>query len=508
MDAVKAQLPKIEFKHFVGTESKMAAVNVFQNIEDVNQNKITFTLAPTDVAFANTLRRLIVTGVKVVGFRADMNEDGSTTDVQITKNSTPMTNEMLADRIGLLPMTVSNPMAWNPKKYKFVLDVTNTDSRPRDVLASDIQVFRVNEDGKETLVPKNRFFVPDPITRETALIAVLKGKQPGQDPETIQLTAKATAGVGREHARFIPTSQCAYKYTINTDERVQAEKFEQWALNNKKISDKKELEENAEIRKRLLKEFNTMEVDRCYLEKDGVPYSFDFQVESVGTIPVREIVKAGLDAGVRLCVPFTNLNLQARKDEDEAARKARDANFPRITPAPNMVAGFDFTFQRQDHTLGNLLQSYMELYMMDIPDARLTYVGYYIPHPLRDEMILRVGVTTNEERDARDLVSDAARGCMNLFQTWSDQWTRASGASGFAASPEVEEEEASSESPNESASASNASSNSASNSNSSSSNSSSGNNASSVVLSSNTSSSEPTPPPTKTKKATATKSKK
>ncbi len=416
------------------------SVNVFQNIENVNDNKITFTLAPTDVAFANTLRRLIVTGVRVIGFRADMTEDGSTTDVTILKNSTPMTNEMLADRIGLLPVTVANPMAWNSKKYKFVLDVTNTDSRPRDVLASDIQVFRVNEDGKESLVPNDRFFVPDPITRETALIAVLKGKQPGQDPETIHLTAKATPGVGRDHARFIPTSQCAYKYTVNTDERVQAEKFEQWALNNKKIADKKELEENPEVRKRLRNEFNTMEVDRCYLEKNGVPYSFDFQVESIGTIPVREIVKAGLDAGVRLCRPFTNLNLQARKDEDELDRKLRDANFPRITPASNLLAGFDFTFQRQDHTLGNLLQSYMELYMMDAPDSRLTYVGYYIPHPLRDEMILRVGVTTNEQRDARDLVSEAARGCMNLFQRWSDQWSSASGATGFDGSAEPEEE--------------------------------------------------------------------
>ena len=491
------------------------SVNVFQNIEDVNDTKIKFTLSPTDVAFANTLRRLIVTGVRVIGFRADMTEDGSTTDVTITKNSTPMTNEMLADRIGLLPITVANPMTWNSKKYKFVLDVTNTDARPRDVLASDIQIFRINEDGKESLVPNNRFFVPDPITRETALIAVLKGKQPGQDPETIQLTAKATPGVGREHARFIPTSQCAYKYTVNEDERVQNEKFEQWALNNKKISDKKELEEKPEVRKRLRKEFNTMEVDRCYLEKNGVPYSFDFQVESIGTIPVREIVKAGLDAGVRLCRPFTNLNLQARKDEDEADRKARDANFPRITPASNLLAGFDFTFQRQDHTLGNLLQSYMELYMMDAPDSRLNYVGYYIPHPLRDEMILRVGVTTNEQRDARDLVSEAARGCMKLFQTWSDQWSSASGATGFEGVAEPEEE--SPEESNESGPGNNGSgSNSSSESNSGpGSNSGSGSNKgaefnlnSSSNGSSNNSSSESTPPPKKTARTTTTKSKK
>lgn len=417
----------------------MASKSVFQNIQPVAKDKLTFTLSKTDVAFANTLRRLIMTGVRTVAFRADMTEDGRTTDVVIVKNSTPMTNEMLADRIGLLPVTVKDPASWNSKNYKFVLKVTNDSTLPRDVFASDIEVFKLDENGKETKVPNTTFFVPDRVTQETALLAVLKGKRPGQDPETIELTARATVGTGREHARFIPTSQCAYKYTINPDERVQNEKFETWAINNKKIADKEELKDSS-IRSKLRKEYDTLELERCYLEENGVPYSFDFQVESIGTMPVHHIVKAGLDAGIRLCMPFTNLNLMPTTKEDEAQRKARDANFPRILPAANRLTGYDFIFQRQDHTLGNLLQSYMELYMMDTPGSLLTYVGYYIPHPLRDEMVLRVGVASNDQKDARAIVSEAAQGCMNLFRSWSDQWARATGIAQTVESEPSEEE--------------------------------------------------------------------
>ena len=78
--------------------------NVFQRIEQKDRYTVTFTLSPTDVGYANALRRIILTGVESVAFRSDINDLGKTTDVNITKNSTPMTNEMLADRIGLLPI--------------------------------------------------------------------------------------------------------------------------------------------------------------------------------------------------------------------------------------------------------------------------------------------------------------------------------------------------------------------------------------------------------------------
>ncbi len=391
----------------------MAEVNVFQEVKKVGRDAISFRMAPADVAFANTLRRLILTGVETVAFRSDMNELGKTSDVQVIRNTTPMTNEMLADRIGLLPISVKNPMDWDPDAYTFKLSVTNETPDPRDVVAADIQVFQKGKDGEEILVPNNTFFHPDPITGDTALIAVLKGKRTGQPPEAIELVAKASMGKGREHTRFNPVSQCSYRYTLDTDERRLAELFEKWMIRAKKIPDPKSLEEAQ--KKDLQAEYNTMEIDRCYLMDDkGEPNSFDFTVETVGTLEPHYIVKRALDVTSGMLARYTSVDTQALPQD------------LRVTPAANRLEGFDFTFQNQDHTLGNLLQSYIDLFMMD--GSKVTYVGYNVPHPLRDEMVLRLGIAGGQEADARKVLAEAARGCAQLFRGFSEGWQRAIGA--------------------------------------------------------------------------------
>jgi DNA-directed RNA polymerase subunit L len=399
----------------------MAEVNVFQEVKKVGRDAIRFRMAPTDVTFANTLRRCILTAVETVAFRSDMNELGKTTDVQIIRNTTPMTNEMLADRIGLLPITVENPLDWDPNSYIFKLSVTNDSADSLDVVAADIQVFKKGKDGEEVLVPNNQFFHPDPVTGDTALIAVLKGKRTGQPPEAIELVAKASMGKGREHSRFNPVSQCSYRYSLDTDERRLGELFEKWVIQAKKIPDPKGLEEAQ--KKELKAEYNTMEIDRCYLMDDkGEPNSFDFTVETIGTLDPYSIVKRGCDAIGLLCVRYVNLDTQSLPQD------------VRVTPAANRLEGYDFTFQGHDHTLGNLLQSYIDLFLMD--GSKVTYVGYNIPHPLRDEMVLRIGIAGGQEIDARKVLAEAARGCVALSKGFAESWQRAIGAP-VAAKPAV-----------------------------------------------------------------------
>jgi DNA-directed RNA polymerase alpha subunit len=69
-----------------------------------------------------------------------MLEDGSTSDVKVFKNTTPMSNEMLAHRIGLIPVH-ANPSTWDPEKYVFKCDVKNNSLDFLDVKVSDIDVF-------------------------------------------------------------------------------------------------------------------------------------------------------------------------------------------------------------------------------------------------------------------------------------------------------------------------------------------------------------------------------
>ena len=108
-----------------------------------NTQLLTFTLQNTTVSYANTLRRLVLTGVESVAFRSDMNDMGTSTDVSIIKNSTSMTNEMLADRIGLLPIRWNSAKHGAPEDYLFKLNVKNTTDRLLDVTSSDITAVRL-----------------------------------------------------------------------------------------------------------------------------------------------------------------------------------------------------------------------------------------------------------------------------------------------------------------------------------------------------------------------------
>jgi DNA-directed RNA polymerase alpha subunit len=97
-------------------------MSVFQDFEIVDSKTLKFRLSPASVTYANSIRRAVQTEVSLLGFRADMKEDGSTSDVVVHKNSTPMSNEMLADRVGLLPIAMQGA-SWEKESVLFKLHV-------------------------------------------------------------------------------------------------------------------------------------------------------------------------------------------------------------------------------------------------------------------------------------------------------------------------------------------------------------------------------------------------
>lgn len=406
----------------------------FENLKEVDSRTMTFTLTPIHVTYANTLRRLILTGVETVAFRADMTSTGSTTDVVVNRNDTPMTNEMLADRIGLLPINIKDPRNWNPEKYVFKLEVSSDKDNIKYVKSGDFKVIEKVSDGfprhpeeggseeekkevlnQEKIVPTEQFFPRNPLTGDTCLIATL---QPGfqSTEQVIEIIAKATKGTGREHARFSPVSQCSYEYTQDNDPDRIEEMFNQWLVVSKKISG--QLDKNSDRYAALRREFNTMQIKRCYkMNEKGEPDSFDFTVETVGVLPVHYIVENACEVGENMCSKYVNL---AKGDVPKEIS---------ISPSDARIVGYDFLIRGHDHTLGNLLQTWLvEHHIEGTAEPKITYAGYKVPHPLRDEMVLRIGVEDGEEATARLAFAAAARGCVEMFQQLRNAWRSSTGA--------------------------------------------------------------------------------
>ena len=392
---------------------------VFTNIKRLDKKTLTFQLSPTRVTYANVLRRAIQTEVSVLAFRADMGDAGDTADVKVFKNSTPMSNEMLADRIGLLPIAMpEGQQGWEKESVLFRLKVTNETEEVRTVTAADFECLELREGDTERIrVPNTKFFHPDPITGDTCILAVLKPMVDGQQPEEIHLETFASLGKGREHTRFNPTSQCSYGYTRDEDTVRIKELWITWLREQKKV-DPADLAKDDKRREMLEREFRSLEIYRCFKQDvDGEPFSYDFTIETLGTMDVQTIVYQALLAISQLAEKYASLD------------RGDLPNNVEIRPADAQMKGFDFWFRGEEHTLGNLLQTWIDdEKVVPINTGGVFFAGYKVPHPLREEMLLRIGVDNEDEQVARLAIAESAQGCSEMFRTWAQDWMSAIGA--------------------------------------------------------------------------------
>jgi DNA-directed RNA polymerase subunit L len=395
----------------------------------------TFRLENTDVTIANTLRRAFETLTPSIGFRT---EPFDSSDVEIVTNTGPLVNDMLAHRVGMIPVR-ADPLTFDPDTYSFVLDVENAGTEDLPVHASDFKVFKKDPDSGESVqVSTEEFFPPDPITGDTNLITLLRPQwNPTAPKERLFLKAKASLSTGAENMRYSPVAQASYFYTLDHDETKIAEVKEAWLLNNKKTRMMASLPDEAAIveakkaryqiweemdepkKASLDAEFKTMEIQRCYVKDErGDPSSYSFTVESVGVQPVGLIVKMGIAACESLVTKYVDVDHQLPPN---VRVQQGDSRFPTI----------DIIFQNESHTLGNLLETHICKYFVEDEGAeiKLNYVGYSIPHPLKPEMVLRLGPSNVEDLDsqiqtARAVLARACRDLKEFFRALQLQWVQ------------------------------------------------------------------------------------
>jgi DNA-directed RNA polymerase subunit L len=238
----------------------------------------------------------------------------------------------------------------------------------------------------------------------------MPGKRSATVP-TLKVEMRVSVGTGREHARFIPTCQASYGNTLDESTEKRNAYFEKWLITHKNV-EPESLKQDETRRNELDREFKTMQIQRIFkVDEKGEPNSFDFQIESIGTMQPRAIVERALLGLVKMCDLYAGL--------DTGDLPATIA----VSHSSGLITAFDFIIQSQDHTFGNMIQTWLVDNHVDGEDSpRITFAGYKIPHPLKDEMLLRIGVEDGNELTARTAIAMAAKGCKAMFNEWLQLW--------------------------------------------------------------------------------------
>ena len=156
-------------------------------VKSQSDNEMVFIVRDAEVPFMNAIRRCAMVNVPKIAIE----------DVNIIKNDSVMFNEVLAHRLGLTPL-VSD------------LDALEGLSLPEDDDWDEFTngiMFSLVEQGPKVVYSKDLISSDSKIKPVYDTIPLVKLKE----DEEINIQASAKVGYGKNHAKWIPTTVCAYK---------------------------------------------------------------------------------------------------------------------------------------------------------------------------------------------------------------------------------------------------------------------------------------------------------
>ena len=338
----------------------------FSNYDKSEPETLKFDVSNCSSSFVNAIRRTIITGVETISFNTD---DYENSDLKIIENTTSLHNEFILHRMGLIPIYNDNVSTYNPDNYKFTLKKENNTQNIIDVTTNDIEVLNLETNTKEDT---EKFFPRNEITKDHILIVKLK-PNPNGEGQKIHMEGKSSKGVGSTHIRFSPVSNVLF---INKQdpEKVDAG-FNEYI---KQLQESNNVTFNEGELKKLARRFQIEKAERLYyVDENNDPNVFEFTIESCGVLKPHRILIESLST--------LEGKLKNMISELENAFSGKPSSI-KIKDSECVMKSFDIIIENESHTLGNLVQSYINknYKQEDI------FVGYMNPHPLKNEIFFRI----------------------------------------------------------------------------------------------------------------------
>ena len=253
-------------------------------LKSQSDNEMVFIVRDAEVPFMNAIRRVAMVNVPKIAIE----------DVNIIRNDSAMFNEVLAHRLGLTPL-VSD------------LDALEGLSLPEDDDWGEYTngiMFHLNEVGPKVVYSKDLISSDSKIKPVYDTIPLVKLK----DGEELNIEAVAKVGYGKEHAKWMPTTVCAYKQypeiTFNDDVEIDydcAQACPRGILKSDRRSKKIKIVEEHENSPLIGVENCAMckscvrASDNGYINVGFKPNDFIFRIETDGAMPPKEVLLKACD---------------------------------------------------------------------------------------------------------------------------------------------------------------------------------------------------------------------
>ena len=306
-------------------------------------DRIIIHIQGIDLSVINSLRRVLISDIPVLGVIGEGNE----VSVSITENETKFSNEFISHRIGLIPLHLSmaDIEKYSENGLTMKIDIKNKQASKQTMTVTTEHIDLYNGENKLSDNERNKILPPfvhnnDKYNSNTIYLDYKK---------RLALTAHTFIKTGIYHANFTAVSGPSVYFDFD---------------NNDTSKDPIEREMSY------------------YKNKDGSPKTIKLGFEIINGYTFREII----DKAISVLIEKLN-NLV-----DAVTKNDRDVLiYSAIMNETSML----FMFKGETHTTGNIIQSYFhKKYVLDQKNKlsngkKCLYAGYNVPDPVYDVMEFR-----------------------------------------------------------------------------------------------------------------------
>jgi DNA-directed RNA polymerase alpha subunit len=369
------------------SESKLELPRI-KDIRQETDEILYFTVDNCNVSIINGLRRTILSDIPVVCIKTEPhNEIQSTLESTIIyKNTTSLTNEIIKQRLGCIPVHIKKPN--NIENLVVELDMTNKTDELLYVTTGD---FKIKENATNQYLTDSqvrKIFPPNKITNDYILFNRLKPKiSKTLDGESLIFKAKLHKSTSKINSQCNVCSTIGYENTVDN-----VKGNEEWLKYKDKLV--KEGKKDKEINN-IEKNWMIHNAKRYFIDN-----SFQFKLETIGIYTNEELIKIACNI---LINRFEILKKMVQNDKIEIEKNTINTNF-----------SYDIILPNISYTLGKVLEYlFHDRYFKR--KKTFSYVGFIKKHPHDDDSIIRI-VFKDGENSNMENIKLILLACINYSQ--------------------------------------------------------------------------------------------